>query len=199
MKGRRFVKIIRLPNLPFNPIFFFISLKASCVFLRLKKSDFTLIMGRAQVNGKWFNLDIPAENTEYRRLYNINYYEKNKEKLKQYSVDYIKNRWRTDIEFRAKYATYKKTYHDKNIETIRENNKTRAYIRYTYDDEYRAAQQKKNRDRYQNDAEFREKQREYYKTKYLSCAEFREKQKKYAEMYRALGKMSTEYFVVKWD
>ena len=156
-------------------------------------------MTRAQFEGKWYDMDVPAERTEYRRLYNAMYYAKHKDKMKAYSTEYIKKRRQEDPEFRAKYNEYARTYVNKNAETVRLNARTRAYIRYTYDDEFRAAQQKKNRDRYQNDPVFRAKQREHYKNKYLRSEEFKEKQRKYCELYRALGKMSMDYFVVKME
>jgi hypothetical protein len=132
--------------------------------------------------GRILDLQNADDRKIYNRLYMRQYIQDNKEKMKAYRLQYYQDH-------KASIKGYMKKYNDNITERQKaqkkENAKTRSYIRYNFDDEFRTKKQQLNRDRYKNKPENKKKILEYYKEKYKNNIDgFRDKAIEYSKAYR---------------
>ena len=105
----------------------------------------------AIVNGIEYNLKDAEQKKAYIREYMKQYRKEKRDIVKKHwdaQNEKHKIRMKEDIEYNKKVKAKVQEYRENNIEKIRESARTRAYIKYTYNEEHRLKQQQKNLERY---------------------------------------------------
>jgi hypothetical protein len=131
--------------------------------------------------GRVLDLQNVEDRRIYNRLYMREYLKNNKEKMRAYSLQYYQDHKASMKGYMQKYNA---NITQKQLENKRETNRTRAYIRYNFDDEFREKKKQENKERYKNRPETKKQILEYYKDKYKNNTDgFRDKATAYSKAY----------------
>jgi hypothetical protein len=107
----------------------------------------------SKIGDREFDLKDPEQKREYYRLYRRQYTKDKPDVVKKHADkqnEKNKVRRETDPEYKTKMKDMRDTYRQNNIEKLRESSRRRAFIKYTYNEEHREKQKKKNLERYHN-------------------------------------------------
>jgi type I site-specific restriction endonuclease len=137
-------------------------------------------VGYATFEGIKYNLEVDEERKTYQRLYHRKWYAEHKDKAKKYLNNWYKSHRE---EFREMQRKCRANRSVEQIEKEKLAARTRAWVKYNFDDEFREQKRKANRESYQNNEEVRKARQARYKERYANDEEFRNKSLAYSKKW----------------